>query len=415
VSVWAKALGVAVVLHCSAGTAGAQEAVTGQIVVGFSRGTRADRIHAIVERAGGAIKRRLGAIDAAAVRPRPGRRLADLRAALRRARSVRYVEPDFVLHASRSPDDPLYFRQYALAPAATGDIAAPQAWDVSTSCAKVATLDSGLQYSHPDLAPNVWHNPHEIKDNGKDDDHNGYVDDYYGVDVHKGSGSGGDDDGHGTHVAGIIGGRGNNGVGVAGTCWSTSIMSVRFMDSHGRGSTSDAVAGLQYAVHQGAKIVNCSFGSSSKSSALQDAVEYAKENDVLLVVAAGNDGESLESHPEYPASYTDANIIAVAATTATDALADFSDYGSKSVDLAAPGEGIYSTYPTSSYRYLDGTSMAAPFVTGAAAMLRAKDPSLTYAQLRSTLLASVDQLPSLQGRTATGGRLDLDRAIERTP
>jgi thermitase len=402
---------VACALLCSAGKADAQNAVSGQVIVGFSARTTAQQMHAIVERAGGAIKRRLGAVDAAAVRPRRGRAVAALRAALRRVRAVRYVEPDFILRASRLPDDPLYFRQYALASAATGAIAAPQAWDSRTSCSKVATLDSGLQYSHPDLAANVWHNPHEIKDNGKDDDHNGFVDDYYGVDVRKGSGSGGDDDGHGTHVAGIIGGHGNNGTGVAGTCWSTSIMSVRFMDSKGRGSTSDAVAGLQYAVHQGAKIVNCSFGASSKSSALQDAIEYAKEKDVLLVVAAGNDGESLESHPEYPASYTDGNIVTVAATTATDALADFSAYGATSVDLAAPGEGIFSTYPTSSYRYLDGTSMAAPFVTAAAAMLRAKDPSLTYERLRSALLASVDVLPSLQGRTVTGGRLNLARAL----
>jgi thermitase len=415
VCVWARTLPAVVVLLCNASHADAQDAVSGQVIVGFSARTTTQEARSIVERAGGAITRRLDAVDAAAVRPRRGRTTADLRAALRRGRAIRYVEPDFVLRASRSPDDPLYFREYALAPGAVGAIAAPQAWDARTSCSKVATLDSGVQYSHPDLAGNIWHNPHEIKDNGKDDDHNGYVDDYYGVDVRKGSGSGGDDDGHGTHVAGIIGGHGNNGTGVSGTCWSGSIMSVRFMDAKGKGSTSDAVAGLQYAVHQGAKIVNCSFGASSKSSALEDAIQYAKENGVLLVVAAGNDGDSLESHPEYPASYTDGNIVTVAATTATDTLADFSDYGAKSVDLAAPGEGIYSTYPTSSYRYLDGTSMAAPFVTAAAAMLRAKDPSLTYARLRSALLASVDVVPSLQGRTVTGGRLNIERALGGVP
>jgi subtilisin family serine protease len=254
VSVWAKALGVGVVWLWHVGRADAESAVSGQVVVAFSAGTSVQRGEAIVARAGGAIGRHLGAIRAAAARPRPGRTTAALRAVLRRSRAIRYVEPDLILRAGRSPDEPFYFRQYALAPAATGDIAAPQA--------------------------------------------------------------------------------------------------------------SDAVAGPQFAAHQGAKIANCSFGSSSKSSALQDA--------------------------------------------------NFSGYGSKSVDLAAPGEGICSTYPTSSYRSLDGTSMAAPFVSGAAAMLRAKDPGLTYAQLRSTLLASVDPLPSLQGRTVTGGRLDLARAIERT-
>ena len=195
--VWAKTLPALVVLLCNASHADAQDAVSGQVIVGFSARTTPQEARSIVERAGGAVKRRLDAVDAAAVRPRRGRTTADLRAALRRVRAIRYVEPDFVLRASRSPDDPLYFREYALAPEAVGAIAAPQAWDARTSCSKVATLDSGVQYSHPDLAGNIWHNPHEIKDNGKDDDHNGYVDDYYGVDVRKGSGSGGDDDASG--------------------------------------------------------------------------------------------------------------------------------------------------------------------------------------------------------------------------
>ena len=242
---------------------------------------------------------------------------------------------------------------------------------------------------------------------------NGYVDDYYGVNVYKGSGSGGDDNGHGTHVAGILGGRGNNAVGVSGACWSATIMPVRFMDAKGRGSVSDAIAGLEYAVAEGAKIVNCSFGSASKSTALHDAVDYAQAKGALLVVAAGNDGESLESEPLYPASYTDGNILTVAATTAADALAGFSNYGSKSVDLAAPGDGIYSTFPTSTYKYLDGTSMAAPYVAAAAAMLRSEDPDLSYAEIRSALLATVDPLSSLSARTVSGGRLNLARALER--
>jgi subtilisin family serine protease len=212
-------------------------------------------------------------------------------------------------------------------------------------------------------------------------------------------------------VAGIVGGRGNNSAGVTGVCWTGKVMPVRFMDDRGRGSTSDAVAGLDYAIHHGAKVVNCSFGSSSKSSALQDAVKAAQDKGVLLVVAAGNDGHSIDAHPVYPASFTNGNLLVVAATTARDTLADFSNYGSKSVDLAAPGDGVQSTYPKSSYRSLSGTSMAAPMVAGAAAMLRAADSSLSYKELRSALKETVDPLPALDGRIVTGGRLDLDRAL----
>jgi subtilisin family serine protease len=336
--------------------------------------------------------------------------VAALRAALERRADVRYAEPDVILSKSVAPDDPDLVRQYALG-TGTGAISAQQAWDHRTSCAKVATLDSGVQYDHPDLKANIWHNAGEIKDNNKDDDHNGYVDDYYGVNIPKGRDSATDDDGHGTHVAGIIGGHGNNATGIAGTCWKTSIVPVRFMDSHGRGSTSDAISGMQYAVHAGAKVVNCSFGAPTGSQALHDEIADARSKGVLIVVAAGNDGADLEADPSYPASFGDANVISVAATTSDDTLASFSNYDATAVDLAAPGDSIFSTYPTSRYKVLSGTSMAAPFVTAAAAMLRAQDPGASYSQIRQRLLSSVDQVPALQGRTATGGRLDLDRAL----
>ncbi|HEY6761922.1 MAG TPA: S8 family peptidase [Baekduia sp.] len=357
------------------------------------------------------IGRRLGSIDAVVVRPRKGIAVAALRRALERRRDVRYVEPDVILAKSVTPDDPDLIRQYALGDG-TGSISAQQAWDTRTSCAKVATLDSGAEYDHPDLKSNIWHNPHEIAGNDKDDDHNGYVDDYYGVDIPKGRDSGTDEDGHGTHVAGIIGGHTDNATGIAGTCWKTSIVPVRFMNSRGRGSTSDAIAGMQYAARAGAKVINCSFGASTASKSLHDEIGDLKKKGVLLVVAAGNDGEDLSSDPSYPASYTDGNIISVAATTADDTLASFSNYDDKGVDLAAPGDGILSTYPTDRYKTLSGTSMAAPFVSAAAAMLRAKDPDASYSQIRQRLLSSVDPLPALKGKVATGGRLDLRRALE---
>jgi subtilisin family serine protease len=220
--------------------------------------------------------------------------------------------------------------------------------------------------------------------------------------VQQGSGNAVDGDGHGTHVAGIIAGHGNNAAGIAGTCWTASVMPIRFMNSQSKGSTLDAVTGLDYAIHQHAKVINCSFGSSSKSSALEDAVKAAESAGVLLVVAAGNNSESIESDPEYPASYTQGNILTVAAVDATGALASFSNYGSKSVDLAAPGDEIFSTYPTSSYKLLSGTSMAAPMVAATAAMLHAQDPHLTYSQIRNTIKASVVPDAALAGKTLTG-------------
>jgi subtilisin family serine protease len=388
----------------------ASDAVRNQLIVGFADTTSRARAAATVKAAGGRFVRRLDRIGAAVVRPRRGIRTRRLRARLARAQEVRYAEPDFYLRRTLVPDDPLYPQEYALDAGVSG-IAAPRAWDRLTSCSLAATLDSGVQYSHPDLDGNIWHNPGEVQGNGKDDDGNGWVDDYYGVDVHKGSGSATDDLGHGTHVAGIIAAHGNNGIGVAGTCWSASVMPVRFMDAQGRGSTSDAVTGLDYAIHMGAKIVNCSFGSPSNSAALEDAVKSAKTKGVLLVVAAGNDSASIESAPTYPASYTQGNILTVAATAANDALASFSNFGAQSVDLAAPGDSIYSTFPTSDYKPLSGTSMAAPFVTAAAAMLLEQDSGLTYSEISSALKASVDPVPTLGGKTVTGGRLNLDRAL----
>jgi thermitase len=412
--VLAAAAVVLVQVHMAPARAGASDTVGRQAIVRFSSPTAAAHAQSATGRAGGIVTRRLGSIDAVVVRPRAGIALRTLRGALQRRRDVLYVEPDVILTKSVAPDDPDLLRQYALG-TGTGSISAQDAWDSRTSCAKVATLDSGVQYDHPDLKANIWHNPHEIKGNNKDDDHNGYVDDYYGVDIPKGRDSATDDDGHGTHVAGIIGGHTNNATGIAGTCWKTKIVPVRFMDSRGRGSTSDAIAGLEYAVRAGAKIINCSFGAPTSSKALHDEVADARSHGVLLVVAAGNDGKDLKSDPSYPASYTDDNIVSVAATTADDTLAGFSNFDAKGVDLAAPGDSILSTYPTDRYKQLSGTSMAAPFVTAAAAMLRAKDADASYRQIRELLLSSVDPLPALSGKVASGGRLDLRRALQDTP
>jgi thermitase len=381
------------------------------LVVGFSNSVAKDAREGIVRGAGGTVERRLSAIRALSVRPRSGVALATLRRSLGRARGVTYVEPDFELAASVEPDDPLYAAQYAFSEPSDHDIDAPEAWEETRSCSKVAVLDSGTDTNHPDLAANLWKNTEETKNNSKDDDKNGYVDDYYGVDLNDGRGSGVDENGHGTHVAGIIGAIGDNGFGVSGICWKASIMSVRFMDARGRGSTSAAVEAIQYSVREGARILNCSFGSSSKSEALEDAVQYAKSKGALLVVAAGNEGDDIDREPSYPAAYGSDNIIAVAASTADDRLASFSNFGEANVDLAAPGEGILSTYPNDTYRTLNGTSMAAPYVAGAAALLKKHNSDATYAELRNVLRKKVDKPEALAGKVVYDGRLNVRKAL----
>ena len=212
-------------------------------------------------------------------------------------------------------------------------------------------------------------------------------------------------------MSGIVGGRGNNNVGVSGTCWSTKLLAVKFMNSKGKGSTSDAISGIDYAVKQGFKIINCSFGSSSKSSALHDAVDYAQDHNVLLVVAAGNDSEDIDNHPLYPASYSDSNILAVAASTSDDTLASFSNFGATAVDVAAPGQSIYSTYMGGGYKILSGTSMAAPYAAGVAALLRKQESDATYGNLRYAIRHKVDKPPALNGKVAYDGRLNAEKAL----
>jgi thermitase len=396
-------------------------AVSGLLLVGFEKGVSKERQQSILSGVGGRIGHRFSSRirggRLAVVRPRSGKATDALRQRLKRTDGVAYAEPDFILEQSQEkmPNDPFYALDYALIDSPQDyDIDAPSAWATRTGCAKVAILDTGIDTDHPDLAPNVYKSD-DKPNNGKDDDKNGYVDDTYGWNVIKGKGSGEDDNGHGTHVSGIVAGRGNNGNGSSGVCWSAKLVAVKFMNSNGKGSTSDAIDGIDYAVRNGAKIVNCSFGSSSKSSALHDAVDYAQDHNVLLVVAAGNDGENIDKHPIYPASYTDSNILTVAASTGTDTLASFSNFGSTAVDVAAPGDSIFSTYLNGGYRYLSGTSMAAPYAAGTAALLRKQESDATYGQLRKAIRQKVDKPPALAGKVAYDGRLNVQKALAAIP
>jgi thermitase len=392
------------------------QADNGQLLVGFEKGISKKAQERLLSNLGGRVKQRFSSVRGGRLvvaRPRSGLAVDVLRTRLRRADGVAYAEPDFTLSASqaKTPNDPYYVFEWALVDGASDhDIDAPDAWGTRTGCAKVAILDTGIDTDHPDLAANVYKSE-DKPNNGKDDDKNGYVDDTYGYNAIKGKGSGEDDNGHGTHVAGIVGARANNSQGDSGTCWSTKLVAVKFMNSKGKGSTSDAIEGIEYAVGQGLKIINCSFGSSSKSESLHDAVDFAQDHNALLVVAAGNDSENIDKSPLYPAAYTDSNILAVAATTSSDTLASFSNWGPDSVDLGAPGDNIYSTYLGGGYKLLSGTSMAAPYAAGVAALLRKQESDATYKQLRKAVREKVDKPPALSGRVVSNGRLNAQKAL----
>lgn len=304
------------------------------------------------------------------------------------------------------------------------DIDAPEAWDILNSASNiiVAIIDSGARLTHEDLAANLWTNPGETgldqfgndkATNGIDDDGNGYIDDVHGVNVLTGSGNPMDDFSHGTPVTGMIGAVGNNGLGVCGVAWKTQLMPVKFFYP-GNPSDSDLMVALDYARAKGAKIINFSYTAPTSTSVLSNAFLAMQNADIVVVTAAGNNRLDNNVTPKYPASYKMSNLVAVAATDRSDNLYYWSNYGSTSVHLAAPGVGIYSTVygADNAYDSGDGTSFAAPLVSGAAALLRAKYTNESSAQIIRRILNGVDVLPGLAGRCITSGRLNLRRALD---
>jgi subtilisin family serine protease len=307
--------------------------------------------------------------------------------------------------AQTAASDPRAAEQWAL----QGDqpMGIDSAWRQTTGAdVTVAIVDSGIDLGHPDLAPNLWTNPGEVGGNGVDDDGNGYVDDVHGYDFVDGDGTPQDLNGHGTHVAGIAGARGGNGVGVAGVAWRARLMAVRVLGAEARGTTTAVAAGIRYAVDNGARIVNLSLAGPSSTPDLEDAVRYAQARGVLIVVAAGNEGADLASAPTYPAAYSEDDVLGVAATTRAGALSSVSDYG-PGADLAAPGEEILSTALGGGYEWRTGTSMAAPQVAGALVLLAAARPDLDGAGLRAALLSGVRRggLPVEDGALDAGASL----------
>ncbi len=338
----------------------------------------------------------------------------------RARKAVFYAESDDVLSKNVVPNDPGFSQLWGLrntgqsGGVAGVDIRATNAWATESATGsltvKVGVIDTGIDHTHPDLAENIWVNPNEIPGNGIDDDNNGYVDDVRGWNFFDGTNNAMDTEGHGTHVAGTIGGRGNNGVGVAGVCWRVSLVPLKFLGPDG-GSLSDAVEAVAYATSIGVHLTNNSWGGSDYSQALKDVIDAAHAAGILFVAAAGNDSNNNDLSPAYPASYTSPNIISVASITRSGGLSWFSNYGLTSVDVGAPGSDIYSTVPGGGYASYSGTSMASPHVAGLCALIKSQKPALTHLQIREAVLSTARPLASLNGKTATGGFIDAEAAV----
>ncbi len=332
---------------------------------------------------------------------------------------VAFAEPDYPAQATGTgtgiyPDDPAWDFQWSL-----NKINTPDAWKIITGTQELtlAILDSGIQLDHPDLSSKIWVNSGEIPGNSLDDDGNGKVDDVHGwhfyhqwtgsVYIPAEDGSVQDDFGHGTHVAGIASASTNNGIGIAGISWGARLMPVKVLDEYGNGWYSDIASGILYAADNGAQIINLSLGGEEDSQLLRDAVDYARARGCLVVASSGNSGGPVF----YPAAYEP--VLAVAATNENDHHASFSSYGSQ-VDIAAPGTDIYSTWVRSSYFTLSGTSMAAPHVSGTAALVWSQKPDLTAAEVISSLLETADDIEAPGFDSYTGwGRVNAFKAVAR--
>ncbi len=347
---------------------------------------------------------------------------------------VAYAAPNLPISTSTSPNDPYYSYLWALhnigqdGGTIGDDIGMESVWSVLTGSSDiiVAIVDTGIDYNHEDLAANMWINPGEIPNNNIDDDHNGYVDDYYGYNFYDYNNDPMDDFFHGTHVAGTIGAVGDNGIGVTGINWHVKLMAVKFLNSSGSGYLSDAIPAIEYAVDNGAKILNNSWGFNSGApipsdytqeiyQPLRDAIKYADDHGVIFVAAAGNSGVDSDENANYPSAYSVQNIISVAATDRNDNLAYFSNWGKISVDLGAPGVDIWSSFPTwyanPPYASISGTSMATPHVAGAAAMVWANNTNLSHRQVINRILQGVSPNSDLANKSVTGGRLNLWQSI----
>ncbi|MEK6683125.1 MAG: S8 family peptidase, partial [Nitrospirota bacterium] len=414
--------------------------VPGEILVKFRSGTPPETIEHFRGRMKTSVKRKPNSLGIQLLSLPPDLSVEEAVAAYQAHPDVLYAEPNYIRRALVQPNDADFNNQWGLhntgqtistTPTFSGrpdtDIDAPEAWDLPTGSDRViiAVIDSGVDYTHPDLSANVLANGWNFARK-------------YSCDAKCNCNSSGlpenndpmDDSGHGTHVAGIAAAVGNNGLGIAGVLWNAKILPLKILDVNGCGSVGDEVQAIEYAIAEGARIINASFGAPGPSLAEESAIEAANQAGILFVAAAGNDAADNDESPLYPASYDLGNIITVAASDANDRLVSFSNFGKNSVDVAAPGDCILSTTPTgefflqgkgsclstvitADYAYLSGTSMAAPHVAGVAGLLLSQDPSLTPEEVRAVILATADPIEAFKGRVVSAGRLNASGALRR--
>jgi subtilisin family serine protease len=335
------------------------------------------------------------------VLPRPTRHIATIVAALA-----------FGVAASpaQAAPDPLLDQQWGLEQSVTG---APEAWTQSHGAGVlVAILDSGVQLNHPDLVNNLWRNPNEIPGNNIDDDKDGYVDDVNGANIKELNGNVEDDNGHGTHVAGIVAAQAGNGIGGSGIAPDAKIMAVKVLDANRSGDSSRLAKGIVYAVDRGAKILNVSINGDGTSGDLDAALRYAGSKGATVVASAGNNSRDIDVTPSYPASSLEPAVLVATATEQTGTLISIANRGLRTVDIAAPGGSILSTARGSGFELRQGTSMAAPFVAGSLALLAAARPDLPQSALRDALVQSAPR-PTLLSGLLGGGALNVAAALHR--
>jgi len=348
--------------------------------------------------------------------------------------SVEYAEKNFIGHADAViPNDPHFSKLWGLrntgqtGGTSDADIDAPEAWAIHTGSSSivVAVIDSGIDYNHEDLQANIWTNPGETgggkETNGIDDDGNGYIDDWRGWNFVNNSNNPMDDYSpsyHGTHLAGTIGAKGNNNKGVVGVCWNVKLMALKWLNFEGKGDTANAIRAIDYSTANGARLSNNSWHVSDSASLLS-AIDRARKSGKLFISSAGNDNKNNDNYGHYPSNYDLDNIIAVLASNHNDNRSPFSNYGWYTVDMGAPGGtdnnqnsyNIYSTMQGNRYQYLSGTSMAAPHVAGQAALIWAHRPSLNWWKVKTIMMKSIDPRSSLQGKCASGGRINAYNAL----
>ncbi|HKS26379.1 MAG TPA: S8 family serine peptidase [Pyrinomonadaceae bacterium] len=410
-----------------------------EVLVRFRPGTTLDRIRAIALRQNDRIEDRIESVNNLVVmEDADGADMDEIIRGYSNLPDVEYVEPNYTISldpepqgteppsyldsAENGPNDPMFGDQWSLENSgqrggrAKADISALAAWDKTKGSDKVvvAVLDSGVDYTHPDLIKNMWVRPPNMA--RYTDDQIGTVDDAHGFNAIDDTGDPMDDNGHGTHCAGIIGAEGDNGTGIAGVNWKVEIMPLKFMNANGSGTTKDAIKAINYVIERkragvNVRVINASWGSTAKSKALEDAIREAGDEGILFIAASGNSSADADRSPHYPSGYQLPNVISVAALNRNDELASFSNYGAKTVHIAAPGAEILSTWLGGAFEEHSGTSMATPEVVGVAALVLSLEPDMSVKELRQRLMDSTDPLPALKGKVVTGGRINAARAV----